>query len=85
MGRDDRTLPQLRENVSSMSLIETLPDCYKGDPGLLLPGQAMRPSPVRIAVTGDRYRIDTVPGTSSAGERTTVLHATCTLDSGCLR
>ena len=39
---------------------------------------------VRITVTRDHYRIDTLPGTSSAGKRTTVLHATCTLDSGCL-
>ena len=40
---------------------------------------------VRITVTGDRYRIDTLPRTSSAGERTTVLKATCTVASGCLQ
>ena len=40
---------------------------------------------VRITVTGDRYRIDTLPRTSSAGERTTVLEPTCTVASGCLQ
>ena len=36
------TLPQLRENVPRMNLIEPLPDCYEGDPELLPPGEAMR-------------------------------------------
>ena len=40
---------------------------------------------VRITVTGNRYRIDTLPGTYSLGEPTTVLDATCTLTSGCFK
>ena len=36
------TLPQVRENVPRMSLVEPFPDCYEGDPDLLPPREAMR-------------------------------------------
>ena len=38
---------------------------------------------IRIVVTGDRYRFDTLPETSSLGDPTTMFDATCAVSSGC--